>query len=172
MLNLILAVAKNDVIGNKGKLPWDFPEDLQRFKRITNGHTLIMGRLTYESLGRALPNRRNIVVSSTLPEAPSGTELARTLPEALTLAFPTVPKDSPEREVFVIGGASLYKEAMPRADRIYLTEIDLSPEGDVRFRPNLTGFELKAQVGGVRPEVTYFVYERTSSRPNSAENPV
>lgn len=171
MLNLILAVAKNGVIGHKGKLPWDFPEDLQRFKRITSGHTVIMGRKTYDSIGRALPNRRNIVVSASLMEAPPGVELATSFDHAMKLAIPAKASGAPDPEVFVIGGASLYTAALQHAGRIYLTEIDVSPEGDVHFRPNLTGFEEKARVGGVRPEVTYFVYERTSSLPKSDENP-
>ncbi|OFZ52902.1 MAG: hypothetical protein A2428_05085 [Bdellovibrionales bacterium RIFOXYC1_FULL_54_43] len=126
-VSLIAAVAKNQVIGKEGTLPWHLPDDLKRFKRITMGHPIIMGRKTFESLGRALPGRLNIIISRT-PEfhAPEGTVVARSLDEALKAA-------ADAEEVFVIGGAQIYDLALSRADRLYLTMIDQEIAGDAFF---------------------------------------
>jgi len=128
-LSLIVAVARNGVIGRDGALPWHVPEDLKHFKRLTTGHAIVMGRRTFESIGRALPNRRNLVVSRTLIDVPSGVEVFPSLAAALTAARTT--DDAP----FVIGGAALYAEALPLATTIYLTEIARDIDGDVRFPP-------------------------------------
>jgi dihydrofolate reductase len=125
-LNLIVARARNDVIGRDGTLPWRLPEDLAHFRRTTIGHPIIMGRRTWESLGRPLPGRRNIVVSRTSGFAPAGAEVATGLDAALALCA-----DAPE--VFVIGGAQLYAEALPRAQRIFSTELDADFDGDVKW---------------------------------------
>ncbi|MGE4159740.1 MAG: dihydrofolate reductase [Planctomycetota bacterium] len=123
-----VAVARNGVIGNKGQLPWHLPEDLKRFKKLTLGHTVIMGRKTYESIGKPLPGRRNIVLST----GPSiqGVEVMRSLPEALA----AVRRDKAE-VAFVIGGHSVFREAMMLADSFHLTQVDLEPEGDTLFPP-------------------------------------
>lgn len=126
-LALIAAVAENGVIGRAGGLPWHLPEDLRHFRRVTTGHAIIMGRRTWESIGRPLPKRRNIVVSRRLAEAPPGVELARDLDEALRMARQT------DREPIVIGGAALYAAALPRATRLYLTEVHRRVEGDTYF---------------------------------------
>ncbi len=126
IVSLIVAVAENGVIGRAGKLPWHLPEDLKRFKRLTVGHPVIMGRKTWESIGRPLPGRRNLVVSRTPGYAAEGAEVFASLDEALAAA-------AGEDEVFVIGGAALYAEAMPRADRLYLTRVHATVEGDVTF---------------------------------------
>ena len=128
-LSLIVAVARNGVIGRDGALPWHVSEDLQHFKRLTTGHAIVMGRRTFVSIGRALPNRRNLVVSRTLTEVPMGIEVFPSLPAALRAARTT--DDAP----FVIGGAALYAEALPLATTIYLTEIARDVDGDVRFPP-------------------------------------
>lgn len=124
MIHIIAAVAENGVIGAEGKIPWDIPEDLQHFKELTMGHTIVMGRRTYESIGRALPGRQNIIVSSTLTGA-EGCAVVTSLQQAL---------ESREREdVFIIGGARLYAEALPLADVLDLTLVHAAPEGDTFF---------------------------------------
>jgi dihydrofolate reductase len=133
---LIVACAKGGVIGINNELPWRLPEDLAHFKRLTTGHCIIMGRKTYESIGRPLPNRRSIVVTrdkrnSALRNA-KGVELAASLQGALELGQ-TISLDIPSSPVFIIGGAQLYEQAIHFADRIELTEIDLEIAGDAFF---------------------------------------
>lgn len=124
-LALIVAVARNRVIGKEGKLPWHISGDLKRFKRLTTGHTVLMGRRTFESIGRPLPNRRNVVVSSSPQQ---GVETYTTVPEALEAL-----KD--EERVFVIGGGQLYACLLDSADELYLTLVDKDVEGDTFFPP-------------------------------------
>ncbi len=126
LVSLVAALARNRVIGAGGRLPWSLPEDLKRFKRLTMGAPVIMGRKTHESIGRPLPGRRNIVVTRQPGASWGGCEVARSLDAALVIAG-----DAPE--VFVIGGAALYALALPRADRLYLTLIDAAYPGDVSF---------------------------------------
>ena len=125
MISIIVAVAQNGVIGDKNSLLWHISEDMRFFKRTTSGHPVIMGRKTYESLGRPLPNRTNVVISRTLGEL-EGCTVVRSLEEALAL-FPT------EEEVFVIGGAQIYALALDVADRFYLTRVGHDYEGDTSF---------------------------------------
>lgn len=125
MISIIVAVASNGVIGDKNTLLWHIREDLQRFKALTTGHPVVMGRKTYESLGRPLPNRRNIVISRQ-EIAIAGCEVVHSLTEALALF-------AAEEEVFIIGGAQIYAEALPLADRFYLTRVEHPYEGDTRF---------------------------------------
>lgn len=127
-VTLIAAVARNGVIGRAGAIPWRIPGDLARFKRITMGHPVIMGRRTWESLGRPLPGRRNIVISRTPGFAPAGAEVFASLGAALAAC-------ADASEVFVIGGTEAYREALPLADRLLLTEIDADIEGDAHFPP-------------------------------------
>ena len=129
-ITLIAAVAKNGVIGAGNALPWRLPEDLKRFKALTLGHPIIMGRKTWESLGRPLPGRTNIVVSRTAGFSAPGTIPAGDLDEALAAAAATG-----SDEVFVIGGADIYRQALPLARRLELTEIDRDFAGDVHFPP-------------------------------------
>jgi len=126
MVSIIVAVAQNGVIGDGNKLIWHISEDLKRFKAITTGHPVVMGRKTFESLGRPLPNRRNIVVTRNPHYPEEGVEIADSLGEAIGM-FPA------EEEVFVIGGAEVYRQAMPFADRFYLTEVCHDYEGDTSF---------------------------------------
>jgi len=120
---LVAALARNHVIGADGGMPWRLPADLKHFKQLTLGHPVVMGRRTFESIGRPLPGRRNIVVSRSLDQAPEGCELARSLDQALAGA----------NSMMVIGGGELYAQALPRARRLELTLIDATPEGDTRF---------------------------------------
>ena len=124
-ITVLAAVGANLVIGRNGAMPWHLPEDLAHFKATTMGHTMVMGRKTYEAIGRALPGRRTIVITSQQDWHAAGVEVAHSLAEALSLAGPT--------DVFVVGGGQVYREAMPFADQMMLTEIDESPEGDAFF---------------------------------------
>lgn len=127
-VNIIAAVARDRAIGYQNKLLYWLPNDLKRFKALTTGHTIIMGRRTYESLPKgALPNRRNIVLSRTIQVLP-GCEIYPSLEEALSNC-------SNDEEVFIIGGASLYQQALPLANRLYLTEINDTPVTADAFFP-------------------------------------
>ena len=129
MITIIAAVAKNRAIGYKNKLIYWLPNDLKRFKQLTTGHTIIMGRNTFLSLPKgALPNRRNIVLSRTQKDFP-GCDTYASLKEALAHC-------TPDEDVYIIGGASVYKQAMPLADRLWLTEIDDVPEEADTFFPD------------------------------------
>ena len=126
MLSVICAVARNGTIGRDGGLPWRLPADLAHFKRVTWGKPILMGRRTHESIGRALPGRRNVVLTSRPDFRPEGCETARDLAGALALCGDAA-------ELVAIGGALLYAEALPRARRLYLTRVHADVEGDVRF---------------------------------------
>lgn len=124
MIHLIVAYGENRVIGKDNRIPWDIPEDLVHFKTLTTGHTVIMGRRTYESIGRVLPNRENIIVSSTL-QTVEGAKVVTSLTEALQAAS--------HEEIFIIGGAKLYQEALPLADVLDITQVHLATDGDTFF---------------------------------------
>lgn len=127
-INIIAAVAKNRAIGKDNRLIYWLPNDLKRFKQLTTGNTIIMGRKTFESLPKgALPNRRNIVLSRSTKELP-GCDCYPSLKEALAHC-------QEDEQLFIIGGASIYKQTMPIADRLYLTEIDDIPEKADAFFP-------------------------------------
>lgn len=128
-ISIIVAAATNGAIGIRNRMPWHIAEDLHRFKTLTTGHTIVMGRKTYESLPHgALPQRRNLVVSRTVKARP-GCEVFASLAAALETC-----RD--EEEVFIIGGAMLYQQALPLAHRIYLTRVDTVPaEADAFFPP-------------------------------------
>ena len=128
-ITLIAAVARNGVIGADGAMPWHLPEDFAFFKRTTMGHPLVMGRATFDAIGRPLPGRRSIVITRTRNWRHDGVEVAGSMPVALDLAASGRGGD----EVFVIGGGQIYRLAMPVADRLLITEVDLEPEGDVNF---------------------------------------
>ena len=125
-LNLIYACADNGVIGRDNALPWHLPEDLKRFKALTMGHTIVMGRKTYDSIGRPLPGRRNIVVTRNAKLELPGCEIAYSLEDAQRLCVGV-------EQIFLIGGAQLYADALPSADRLIVTEIDADFEGDAHF---------------------------------------
>ncbi len=131
ILSLIAAISENGVIGRDGGLPWRLRDDMRWFKETTLGHPIIMGRRTYESNGGPLSGRANIVVSRTLDAHTAGIEVARSLGNAISLAKNHL--QSPSGEVFVIGGAGMYEEAMPRCERMCLTRVHATVEGDTRF---------------------------------------
>lgn len=128
IVSLIAATAENRVIGRGGGLPWRLPDDLKHFKRLTVDHTVIMGRKTYDELGRPLANRRNVVITRNPEFRPAGVTVVPTLAEALALG-------ATESEVFVIGGGEIYRLALPVADRLYLTIVHAEVEGDTTFPP-------------------------------------
>ena len=123
---LVAALAKNGIIGKCGKLPWHLPEDLQHFKKLTLGHPILMGRRTWESLGKPLPGRENIVISRQAGFEAPGASVARSVEGAIALCVG-------EPVVFVIGGADLYAATLPLADGLVLTELDRDYDGDTRF---------------------------------------
>lgn len=125
-LSLIVAASRNGVIGKENKLPWRLPADLKRFKQLTGGHPVIMGRKTFESIGKPLPGRTNIVVTRQKDFQACGVLVAHSLENALRYC-------EKEPEVFAIGGATIYEQALPLADKIYLTLIHQDFEGDARF---------------------------------------
>lgn len=127
-VSAIVAVAKNGVIGSDNQIPWHLPNDLRFFKKHTTGHHVIMGRVTYLSLGRPLPNRTNVVITRNPHFVAEGCMVVNSIEEALALAL-----KNGETEAFIIGGATIYEAAMPYLDRIYLTEVDLEPKGDTQF---------------------------------------
>lgn len=131
-ISLIVAMAANRVIGRDNALPWRLPADLRRFKQVTMGHTLVMGRKTYDSIGRPLPGRRTVVVTRQPGWSPQGAketdgvQVVPSLDDALATA-------SGESEVFVAGGGEMFRAILPRADRIHLTRIDAEISGDTTF---------------------------------------
>ncbi len=128
MLSIIVAKASNNIIGKDNKLIWHIPEDLKRFKRLTTGHSIIMGRRTFESLGRILPNRKHVILCNDM-ELNIDDERVEVL-EDISMLKDYI--DSPE-ENFVVGGATIYKLLMPYAKKMYITEIEKDFEGDVSF---------------------------------------
>ncbi len=131
-LALIAAVARNGVIGRDNDLPWKLSGDLRWFKSRTLGKPILMGRRTWESLGRPLPGRTSIVISRNALTLPDGVQHCRTLDDAIALGHAVAGRDGAE-EVMVIGGAQLYAAAFPRASRLYLTEVEADVEGDTFF---------------------------------------
>ena len=131
-VSLIVADAYNGVIGRDGGLPWRLSNDLRYFRSVTLGKPVVMGRRTYESIGRPLPGRPNVVVSATPGFAPDGVDVAADFDTAIARAA-ALAKAAGVDEILVIGGAALYRAALARADRIYFTEVHAAIDGDVHF---------------------------------------
>jgi dihydrofolate reductase len=149
-ISMIVARSRNHVIGRDNQMPWKISADLQFFKRITMGFPVIMGRKTWESIGRPLPGRRNIVVSRNQDYQATGGELVGSLDEALKSL-------SEFRRVFVIGGEQLFKQAFDKADRLYITEIDLDIEGGDTFFavPNESDWKEVERTPGAEGDITF-----------------
>jgi dihydrofolate reductase len=170
-LTLIAAVAKNRVIGVDNRLPWHLPEDLRHFREVTRGHPVIMGRKTWESLPEAfrpLPGRLNIVISRQTDYPVPGGKLAASLPAALTLAENTPSADLAVRqEAFIIGGEQLYALALPHADRLMLTEVEMEVAGDAWFPAFSTDewqeVQRERQVGAEGIAFAFVTYARRPS---------
>src|SRR5690554_621307 len=125
-ISLVTAMAKNRVIGKDGAMPWHLPDELQYFKDITMGKPIVMGRATFESIGRPLPGRRNVVITRTPEQLPTGVEGVSSPNLALALL-------AEYDEIMVIGGGQIYTAFLPQATRLYLTHIDLEVDGDTHF---------------------------------------
>ena len=123
-LSIIVAAAENGVIGHNNNLIWHLSSDLKHFKNITTGHTVIMGRKTFESMGKALPNRRNIVITANKAYTAPGCEIVPDIESALQLA-------AQEEEAFIIGGGTIYRAIWEKADKLYLTRVQTAPTGDI-----------------------------------------
>ena len=155
MLSIIVAVAKNNVIGKDNQLIWHLPEDLKRFKEITSGHTIIMGRKTFESLGRVLPNRKHIILCNDADlnindeNVPFVDDINR-LGEYI----------NKEEENFIIGGATIYKLMLPKVDKLYITKINQEFDGDVYF-PEISeeNWKITQRVKGKKDEKNPYDYE-------------
>ncbi|MBQ8152768.1 MAG: dihydrofolate reductase [Prevotella sp.] len=151
MISIIAAVAKNRAIGFENKLLYWLPNDLKRFKALTTGHTIIMGRNTFESLPKgALPNRRNVVLSRTTKELP-GCEVYPTLKDALQSC-------KPEEDIYIIGGARVYEQAIKFADRLCLTEIDDTPKEADAFFPDYSDWKVETKEAHSKDEKHAFEY--------------
>lgn len=160
MISFIVAMDKNNVIGQKNDMPWHLPRDLKFFKEKTTGHTIVMGRKTFESIGRVLPNRKHIVITRDGSNLPEEVEVFDDIKKVIDLATKT------DEEIFVIGGGDIFKQLLPYADRLYVTFIDESFKGDVYF-PEIPRdqFVEVSKVKGINDEKNpydyYFIeYER------------
>jgi dihydrofolate reductase len=132
-VTLIAAVARNGIIGAHGGLPWHLPADLRRFKALTMGHPMIMGRRTFESIGRALPGRRTIVVSRDRGWRADDVEVAHSVDEAIALAGEPTGAQPGDPTVMIVGGGEIYRQSMNFADRLEITQVDIEVAGDTRF---------------------------------------
>ena len=171
-LSVIVAASDGGVIGRGGRLPWHLAGDLRRFRRLTTGHAIIMGRRTYESIGRPLPRRRMIVVSRNPDYQARHADVAGSLDEALRLAAgdeEVGDEEVGDDEVFVIGGVELFREALPLADRLYLTRVHADVAGDVYLPPlDLGQWQLREESRHLADESndhdhTFLVYDRRST---------
>lgn len=152
-LKAIAAMARNRVIGREGGIPWRIPDELRWFKKVTTGQTVVMGRKTWESLGRPLPNRRNVVISRNGQF--DGVEVVRDLQNPAEWAAIA----EPGREIWVIGGSQIYQQLLPYCSELYLTLVPQEPEGDAYFPPFEDGFEFR-EVLFTHPEFEVHRYVR------------
>ena len=156
MISIIAAVAENNVIGNKNKIPWHIPEDFKHFKEVTMGHPVLMGKNTFESimsmLGKPLPGRTNLVLAKEDFSVPEGVQIMHSLKEAFAAYR--------NEDLFVIGGASVYAQTMPFADTLSITHIAQSPEGDTYF-PEIKKDEWRLVSEEPHEGYRFAVYERT-----------
>ena len=147
-VSCIVATAKNNVIGKDNQIPWYLPADLKYFKKITTGHHIIMGRNCFESIGRALPKRTNVIVTRDMFYAVSNCLVTHSVGEALAIA-----EQNGEDEAFIIGGGQIYQQTTMLWDKLYLTEVNLEVEGDVYFPElDMTNWKLTKQQSGLKDE--------------------
>ncbi|MFB6139033.1 MAG: dihydrofolate reductase [Halosimplex sp.] len=160
---LIAAVAENGVIGDEGEIPWHYPADMAHFKETTTGHPVVMGRVTYESisgqLGGPLPGRTNVVLTRSGVEAPEGVVQVASVDAAVEAAADAADADAAAETVFVAGGATVYEQFLPRADRLVLTEVPGEPEGDTEF-PSWDPEEWRAVERTTEGSLSFVTYER------------
>ena len=153
MISLIAAIGKNNELGKNNTLLWKLSADMEHFKKITTLHVVIMGRKTFESIGKPLPNRRNIVITRDVNYKKEGVDIAHSLSEALDLVGNT------EEEIFVIGGGELYTQTMPIADKLYITHVDATDKNADAFFPEIIPI--------VWNEVTHEEHKKDSKNPFS-----
>ena len=148
MISIIVAVAKGGAIGKEGKMPWKIPGEQRQFKELTTGHVVIMGRTSYEEVGHPLPNRTNIVVSKTKVFSGENLYTVKSLQEAIERAG--------QEEIFIAGGAEIFQEALPLADKIYMTYVDMEvPDAD-RFFPDFSEEDYnREEIEKVGGEISY-----------------
>ncbi|MDF1510373.1 dihydrofolate reductase [Robertmurraya sp. DFI.2.37] len=155
MISFIVAMDDNRVIGKNNQLPWHLPEDLKFFKRTTMGHPIIMGRKTFISIGRPLPGRENIILTRNVDFQSEGCTIFHNVETLLSFC-----QQKPEQEFFVIGGAEIFKELLPKADRLYITEIHASFEGDTYFpKIAMDEWQLNAKEKGQKDEQNPYEYD-------------
>ncbi len=160
-LSMIVAVAENGVIGDKNRLLWDLPRDMQYFRKMTEGHAVIMGHKTYQSIGRPLPRRLNIIITRKPDMQVEGCTVVHSPQEAIEVV-----QKSDETEAFIIGGAQIYIAMFPMVDRVYFNRVHASPEGDVSFPvfPTSEWKEVSCEEYPADTEnafaMTFLVYER------------
>ena len=142
MINIIAAVAKNGVIGLNGTIPWNIPEDKKYFKKVTDGKIIIMGRKTFEGIGFSLPNRVNIIISKEKYFHDKNQYIAKNLNEAIVIANKYIKKNKISDEIFICGGANIYKKGLKYAQKIYLTQLDDNYAGDTYF-PKFSNHDFK-----------------------------
>ncbi|MGG4455450.1 dihydrofolate reductase [Brevibacillus porteri] len=158
MISLIVAYARNQVIGKDGDMPWHLPADLKNVKELTTGKTIVMGRKTFESIGKPLPNRRNVVLTRSQDFHPEGVDVVHTKEEVLALG-----------DVIIFGGSEIYRQFLDVVDRLYITEIDLETEGDTFFPAwDRDAYTLVDKREGIMDEKNvhphaFYVYERKNS---------
>ncbi|OUQ88178.1 dihydrofolate reductase [Brevibacillus brevis] len=158
MISLIVAYARNQVIGKDGDMPWHLPADLKNVKELTTGKTIVMGRKTFESIGKPLPNRRNVVLTRSQDFHPEGVDVVHTKEEVLAMG-----------DVIIFGGSEIYRQFLDVVDRLYITEIDLETEGDTFFPAwDHDAYTLVDKREGIVDEKNvhphaFYVYERKNS---------
>ncbi|MED1785842.1 dihydrofolate reductase [Brevibacillus fortis] len=159
MISLIVAYARNQVIGKDGDMPWHLPADLKNVKELTTGKTIVMGRKTFESIGKPLPNRRNVVLTRSQDFHPEGVDVVHTKEEVLAMG-----------DVIIFGGSEIYRQFLDVVDRLYITEIDLETEGDTFFPAwDPDAYTLVDKREGIVDEKNvhphaFYVYERKNSK--------
>jgi dihydrofolate reductase len=168
ILSMIVATADNNIIGKDNDMPWHLPADLAYFKKVTLGKPIIMGRKTYESIGRPLPGRRNIVISRDENYFADGVDTVTSVEQALALVDGSDGNNAVE-EIMVIGGGAIYKHCLPKADRLYVTHIKATIDGDTQFPIyddgcwRKTGSELRASDDKNAYDLDFCVYQRITS---------
>ncbi|MET3696019.1 dihydrofolate reductase [Bacillus oleivorans] len=156
MISCLLAMDRNQGIGYKNDLPWHLPEDLKYFKRVTMGHTIVMGRKTFDSIGKALPGRNNVIMTrDTHYDHPEGTEVIHSVDDLVSIN-----KQKPEEEFFVIGGAEIFRQVLPFTDRLYITFIEAEYKTDTYFpKINWDEWNLVSSIPGEKQQEAGVEYE-------------
>ncbi len=165
MVSIIAAVARNGVIGSCGRIPWNIPEDMAYFRKVTTGGIVIMGRNTYEEIGRPLSERFNIIVTQSKNFSGDNLQTVYSLEAAISLGEEYADENEIPPRIFLCGGQRIYSQGMKYAQRLYLTEIDADYNGDAFFpRSDIDRFRLESTIIGKTPGVKFCVYEAVSKK--------